>query len=138
MKPDLGTCIISPFAINKSNGGGYPTVQIKGRTLKHHRLVYALTAGVPIADLKGKVVLHLCDNRRCVNPDHLALGSQLDNMQDMLSKNRQASKLSPEDVVEIKRLLATTRMLKQSIALQFDISPAQVSRIASGKNWKQI
>lgn len=134
----MSKCIISPYAVNKSDGGGYPTLIIKGKTLKHHRVMYALTNGISLDAMKGLVVMHLCDNRRCVNPAHLALGTQSDNMQDMLKKCRQASKLSDNEVIEIRRLLATTRLLKVEIAKMFGVSPAQLSRIASGKNWKHI
>lgn len=45
-----------------------------------HKVAYNLTFG-PVED--GKIIMHLCDNKLCCNPEHLSQGSQLDNMRDM-------------------------------------------------------
>lgn len=65
---------------------GYGRAQPPGRRLmKAHRVAYELVHG-PIPD--GKVVMHTCDNPPCVNPAHLTVGTQLDNVNDMLAKGR--------------------------------------------------
>lgn len=61
------------------------------RKAKAHRLAWELAAG-PIPP--GLHVLHRCDNRRCVRPDHLFLGDQRDNMRDALAKGRHTSQRS--------------------------------------------
>jgi len=131
-------CVISKNAPNKSDGGGYPTMQLGGKTYKHHRVVYAQSKGIAVSAIAGLVVLHKCDNRLCVNPEHLVAGTQKDNVQDMLVKNRQASKLTAEDVVRIRELVAERRMLKMEIAAMFGVSPAQITRVHAGHNWKHI
>lgn len=64
---------------------GYGAIRAHGRMRLAHRLAYTVWSG-PIPD--DLCVLHKCDNRRCINPDHLFLGTRLDNTADMLSKGR--------------------------------------------------
>lgn len=65
--------------------GGYAVRSFKGKSMDAHRASYLAYVGeIP----EGLLVLHKCDVRNCVNPQHLFLGTQADNMQDMLSKGR--------------------------------------------------
>ena len=64
---------------------GYGSFRVKGRETLTHRFSYLLHKG-PIP--KGMLVLHSCDRPACVNPAHLFVGTQKDNMQDMLAKGR--------------------------------------------------
>jgi len=72
---------------------GYAMISIKGRSVKASRVSYEMYVGeIPKGyGYHGTCVLHKCDNRLCVNPDHLFLGSQKDNVLDMVKKNRQAT-----------------------------------------------
>jgi len=68
--------------------GGYGRFRAGGRSLpaaSAHRVAYVLAKG-QIPD--GMLVMHACDNRRCVNPSHLSIGSYADNNHDMMSKGR--------------------------------------------------
>lgn len=65
--------------------GGYGRTKYKGEAWMAHRLMYTLTNG-PIPD--GMVLLHKCDNPCCVNPEHLSVGTQKDNMDDCRAKGR--------------------------------------------------
>lgn len=67
------------------NPQGYGQKCIKGKRYRTHRLAWEWANG-PIPE--GLFVLHKCDNPPCCNPDHLFLGTQTDNMQDMLAKGR--------------------------------------------------
>jgi len=67
------------------NWAGYGRLKFERSYFLAHRLAYAATKGVVP---KGMRVLHRCDTPACVNPDHLFLGSQADNVRDMCSKGR--------------------------------------------------
>lgn len=67
---------------------GYGQILYQGQQQLVHRIVYRIMKGrIP----KGVFVLHSCDNPRCVNPDHLRLGTAQDNSDDMVDRNRQGN-----------------------------------------------
>ncbi len=78
---------------------GYGRFKLAGKTLKAHRIAYELANDVSPVDL---CVCHKCDRPSCCNPSHLCLGTNQDNMDDMVAKSRQAvgdahgSRLHPE------------------------------------------
>ena len=78
-----------------------PVIRSDGSQIRAHRLAWVLTNG-PIPD--GLLVLHHCDNRKCIEPTHLFLGTQLDNMRDCFDKGRgrPGHKLSDEDVARLR------------------------------------
>jgi len=66
---------------------GYGGFKYKRKQWLAHRFTYILHHGeIP----KGKVIMHKCDNKKCVNPDHLKLGTQVENIADMVAKGRAA------------------------------------------------
>ena len=71
--------------IGKTISAGYGMVLHDGMQRSSHRFSYEMHKGdIP----SGLVILHSCDNRRCVNPDHLTAGTQSQNMRDMVQKGR--------------------------------------------------
>ena len=84
---------------------GYGLTTRGNKTYRAHRLTYCDANNVDHSTIKGLVVRHTCDNRKCVNPEHLVLGTHQDNMDDMRLRGRAAKglhngvgKLSPEQV----------------------------------------
>lgn len=117
---------------------GYGAITIKNKVCSAHRVSYEVHCG-PIPH--GMFVCHRCDNRICVNPYHLFLGTPAENMADMISKGRQRNavgsrhgraKLTAADVIAIR---AATGITHQSLADRYGVSRQQVSRICSRGNW---
>lgn len=120
---------------------GYGQFHFDGASHSAHRWAYETFVG-PIAE--GLLVCHKCDIPACVNPDHLFLGSNADNMADMAAKGRADrkygarngnAKLSPTQVRNIRRL--SGRILQKDIATQFGVSPKQISNIVRGLCWPE-
>ena len=104
-----------------------------------HRLSYEMYIG-PIPD--GMHVLHRCDNMRCVNPDHLFLGTNQDNVTDKVTKGRQvsgdahhSSQLSDAEVAEMRLLRSKGWKLSQLVE-RFNCCKQHVSDICCGKKRK--
>lgn len=79
---------------------GYGKVRMNRKTIGTHRASWIISNG-PIPD--GHFVCHRCDNRYCVNPDHLFLGTHRDNMNDMSAKGRKFKTLTPQEVLDIRK-----------------------------------
>ena len=78
----------------RRGAGGYGRLWFEGRMWMAHRLAWTQAHG-PIP--RGLFVLHSCDNPPCINPDHLFLGTQLDNMRDAAQKGRLVSANAAKD-----------------------------------------
>ena len=87
-------------------------------------------------------VLHSCDIKRCVNPSHLFLGTQADNIKDMVSKGRHAkgeqngrAKLNWQQVRRIRLLRNNYSLLE--LGEMYGVDPSIISDISRGKSWKE-
>ncbi len=109
-----------------------------GHTVGAHRVAWEIANG-PIPD--GLIVMHLCDNRKCVNPGHLVLGTNQANQYDKWRKGRSPiptwSKRNPKvtgkQKIEIKHLYHSLGMTQVKIAQEYDLSIRQVQYIINGK-----
>ena len=130
------------------NNGGYGQIQVGGKGSKHvlaHRLSYELHHGhIP----EGLVVMHSCDNRLCVNPDHLSVGTYSENTLDAINKGRWIQKAPPvfkgsahhkaKINEEQAKYIRTCGRRTDELALEFGLSKTTVIRIKSGKLWSHI
>lgn len=106
-----------------------------------HRVAW-VSANGPIPD--GLFVCHHCDNRACVNVEHMFLGTHKENMYDMKAKGRSLrgsrqnmAKLNESQVLEIRKLQAAGVMGKE-IAKTYSVSKAVISMIKTGKLWTHV
>lgn len=117
------------------NNKGYGQIWINGTLWLCHRYSYQIAKG----EIKGAVVCHKCDNPRCVNPDHLFLGTQLDNMRDMHKKGRSNhfSILDTSKVNEMK-LLREQGWTFTAIGEKFNVAETTARNAIKGKSWKAM
>lgn len=123
--------------------GGYGRFHIKGKAYRAHRISWMIHRGkIP----KKMFVCHTCDNTKCVNPDHLFLGTPNDNTQDKINKGRarydygrwhHSAKLDDRKVKLIKKHYANGVMQKD-LAIKFGVSRATICFIVNGKRWSHL
>ena len=131
--------------IKLRNKDGYGKFTYQCKEIKAHRFAWALIHGeIP----EGMKILHKCDNPPCCNPNHLFMGTTLDNTRDMISKGRRKTeigsannqaRLNESSVSEIKRLLDVAPYGSQRrIALAYNISETVISQIKHGTLWSHV
>jgi hypothetical protein len=126
------------------NGHGYGTFWLSGsQSCGAHRYSWIITYGQIPTNL---CVCHKCDNRKCVNPEHLFLGTPKDNAQDRASKGRgrdargesnTQARVTEKDVIEMRKLYAAG-VRQTDLCKQFLLSPGTVSEIVRGLLWKHV
>ena len=121
---------------------GYGRLMVKGKPELVHRLSWAIHyGGIP----QGKFVLHKCDISPCVNPEHLYIGTQFDNMADMWTRGRSnpghvfgenhgMAKLTEIQVLEIRQ----SKEIGQILAEQYNVSNTTISDIRTRRIWKHL
>jgi hypothetical protein len=122
--------------VGKVKVNGYGRLKDKGKSILAHRAAYELTNG-KIPD--GMFVCHKCDNPPCCNPAHHFLGAPVDNSNDKVSKNRHArgentrkSKLTDQQVLEIRTLNAAGTYTKVALAKMFGVNRSYIQQLVKG------
>ena len=123
---------------------GYGIITYQRRAYKAHRVSWIVHRGeIPT----GMQVLHRCDNRLCINPEHLFLGTHQENMKDRDCKGRGANVqgmnhpnvwLTETEVLEIRRLHETGEYKRVELADMFKTSPENIYRIVKRLTWRHI
>lgn len=135
------------------DGYGITTRVVNGKRctyVKLHRLAYCEAHGLSLQDIAGQVVRHTCDNPRCINPEHLILGTSGDNVRDMDRRGRRRSvpprhagqshpqaKLTAEQVRQIRETYVPYHKEYGGTALakRYGVSQTVVSGIVRGAAW---
>ena len=125
---------------------GYGQFAVNQKKIGAHRVAYFLKHGPFDYNL---LVCHHCDNPPCVNPEHLFLGTDRDNTDDMIKKDRHAygqrlpqTKLKEEDVLEIVRRCKNNSWKHngriEEVAKEFNICAANIYSILDGRSWSHL
>lgn len=137
----MSPCINSTYSVSLT--APYPRVRVNDKKIAQSRVVYCSANGIALAAIDDKVIRHECDNPRCLNPAHLLLGTQLDNVQDSVQRNRAIrspgaangrAKLTDQSVREIR----ASSLLGIQLATKYGVSSTVISQIKSGKLWSSV
>lgn len=149
--------------IGSKLSGGYGRITVGGHKMMAHRYSYELhTGAIP----PGKIVRHTCDNNSCVNPNHLTLGTHLENAEDRSLRGRNNAitgdrhwtrkhpewkrtgnknkkpvtrgKLTAKQVVTIRSAFATGHFTKSAIAREHDVTLWAVRDVLNGRTWSHV
>jgi hypothetical protein len=135
--------------INKSETGcyewngtlfktGYGIFAYNGANKLAHRMAWFFDKG----ELPNGVLLHSCDNRKCVNMSHLKEGTQYENIHDMIDKGRRVisysenngiAKLTYQQAVEIRNRYKTEQVSQSVLAKEYSVNQSVISRVIGGK-----
>ncbi len=139
---ELGNCWIWTAFTDKKKG--YGSFGLNGKVERSHRVSWKINnLSIPPKIL----VCHSCDVTACVNPSHLFLGTNLENMKDRNSKNRQARpigelqgahKLIEDEIVEIRKLYSSGNYTQTELAKMFNVDQTNISCIVNFLTWKHI
>lgn len=139
-EPNTG-CHVWTGAISSGGYGAFHLSKPR-RVVRAHRFAWECEHG-PIP--AGECVCHRCDNPSCVNPRHMFLGTQAENMADKKKKAREArgqtlpqTKLTADQVLTIRGAWNSGVVRQKQLAEAFGVHQAQISRIVRRKDWKHL
>lgn len=141
VRGELGRCWSWKAGSYGSTGYGAFCIGHQKNT-QAHRAAWRIFVGEFPGDAQ---ILHKCDNRNCVNPEHLFAGSIGDNMRDKVAKGRQPrgseirqSKLTEEQVRAIRSRYAAKELSQEKLAREYGVTQAAVWRILRGERWTHV
>jgi len=126
------------FWTGRINQFGYGLTGIRGRSTLAHRSLWELLRGkIP----EGMSLLHSCDNRRCVNPNHLSPGTQLKNMSDASARGRfppRGGSLNPRaklNEAQVAEIILDTESSFVALAKKYGVSDVSIANVKNNKTW---
>ena len=122
---------------------GYGAFSLEQKPRLAHRMMWFYETG----SFPNGVILHTCDNRKCVNMEHLRDGTQYENIHDMINKGRRVifyaedngiAKLTYEQAQEIReRFKMDKKLVQRVVAIEYGVNQAVISRIIHNKSYTQ-
>lgn len=125
------------------NQDGYGRMVVNERLVMTHRIAFAIHHEQPLK----RLILHSCDNPACVNPSHLSVGSQKENVADMDAKRRRyiskgeeihCAKLTDEMVLKIRHLKEASNIRVAAISRMFNVSHRTIRLVILRETWKHV
>ena len=121
------------------DSNGYPVSTINGKFDRIYRHFYKKFKG----DIqKGLVIRHTCDNRLCINPEHLIIGTHADNVKDRVERGRSAKGMkngrSKLNIEQVKLIKTDNTTPKTQLAKRFGVDPKVIRDIKNGKTWSSV
>ena len=128
---------------------GYGQINYEGVTKRAHRVVYCDYHNIVLEDIDNLVVMHTCDNPSCINPNHLTVGTQKDNVRDMLLKGRRydsSGENNPRAIVDA----TTVNYIRKNyikghkefggaaLGRRFGLAKTSVFHIINGSSWSTV
>lgn len=123
---------------------GYGRMTYEGKAMLTHRLAWIITFGnIP----SKKNILHICDNPPCVNPAHLYVGTQAENVRDRVIRGRSNynrgeqcfnSKLNPSKVQAIRRKYSTEKVSTYKLGEEFGVSHHTIRKVVQRRTWAHV
>lgn len=128
---------------------GYGRYRFQGKMQLAHRITYIQHHDLSLEDIKGKVIRHRCDNPRCINPEHLEIGTQQDNIQDMVDRNRfnpcrgeanVLTKLTDDIVREIRKVYipGSSEFGYSALARKYNTTDVSIRNAIKGRTWRHL
>lgn len=143
VRKEVQGCWIWQGAISPS---GYGRIKIGGKVRQAHRVAYEAWVGlIP----EGLVLMHLCDEKRCVQPEHLIPGTPRENALDAVAKGRHRpfrccgsenanAKLTEVQVIRIRKEVASNAWgIQASLARKYGVTPATIWDVVH-RRWKHV
>jgi hypothetical protein len=126
------------------NASGYGNITVTSGGIRKSKLAHRVSYEAHFGSIpEGLVVMHSCDNPACIEPEHLSVGTQLDNVTDMIQKNRKVilrgqahgrTRLTDDQVKEIY----LSDLSDSALAKQFEINRSVPWKIRRGHLWVHI
>ena len=124
---------------------GYGVKRIGNKNIYAHRLAYCEDRCLTLSAIRDHVIMHTCDNPKCVNPNHLRLGTHADNMADKAARGRAPrggkhwkAKLSAADVLAIRNTYSREKRNSKHLAQQYGVNRYTIINIAKRKIWSWL
>jgi hypothetical protein len=131
----------------KVGNSGYGRFWVDGNLITASRVAYSLANDIDLPiDI---LVCHTCDNRKCINPSHLFLGTHKDNNQDAIKKGRRipefinrnktpTAKLNPEQVLQIRKFYQDKKYTSKELSVIFNVTQVTICYVISKRTWSHI